>query len=271
MSPAWHLFTHELRRNRRPAIAWTAIVAALVVLYSLLLPSIAESGDSLASMLEAYPEGLLKALNMEDAAMSATPLGFHVTQSGLLITILGGIFAASLGANLLLKEERDGTAEFLLAQPLSRLQVWAGKTAAAFVYVVAFNAVTFAVSAAAITGFSPDPVDVDVLFTYNVYVLLLTVLLASLGLLLSAVVRRGRSMTGVAVAIALGGFFVDAISKITEKARPIGYLSPYRFLDVSVLDPDYALTVGRLAYFLLGTAVLLTASALWYRSKDIVV
>ena len=271
MSPAWHLFTHELRRNRRPAIAWTAIVAALVVLYSLLLPSIAESGDSLASMLEAYPEGLLKALNMEDAAMSATPLGFHVTQSGLLITILGGIFAASLGANLLLKEERDGTAEFLLAQPLSRLQVWAGKTAAAFVYVVAFNAVTFAVSAAAITGFSPDPVDVDALFTYNVYVLLLTVLLASLGLLLSAAVRRGRSMTGVAVAIALGGFFVDAISKITEKARPIGYLSPYRFLDVSVLDPDYALTVGRLAYFLLGTAVLLTASALWYRSKDIVV
>ena len=271
MSPAWHLFTHELRRNRRPAIAWTAIVAALVVLYSLLLPSIAESGDSLASMLEAYPEGLLKALNMEDAAMSATPLGFHVTQSGMVITILGGIFAASLGANLLLKEERDGTAEFLLAQPLSRLQVWAGKTAAAFVYVVAFNAVTFAVSAAAITGFSPDPVDVDALFTYNVYVLLLTVLLASLGLLLSAAVRRGRSMTGVAVAIALGGFFVDAISKITEKARPIGYLSPYRFLDVSVLDPDYALTVGRLAYFLLGTAVLLTASALWYRSKDIVV
>ena len=271
MSPAWHLFTHELRRNRRQAIAWTVIVAGLVVLYSLLLPSIAESGDSIASMLEAYPDGLLKALNMEDAAMSATPLGFHVTQSGVVITILGGIFAASLGANLLLKEERDGTAEFLLAQPLSRLQVWAGKTAAAFVYVVAFNAVTFAVSAAAITGFSPDPVDVDALFTYNVYVLLLTVLLASLGLLLSAAVRRGRSMTGVAVAIALGGFFVDAISKITEKARPIGYLSPYRFLDVSVLDPDYALTVGRLAYFLLGTALLLTASALRYRSKDIVV
>ena len=271
MSPAWHLFKHELRRNRRQAIAWTVIIAGLVVLYSLLLPSIAESGDSLASMLEAYPDGLLKALNMEDAAMSATPLGFHVTQSGVVITILGGIFAASLGANLLLKEERDGTAEFLLAQPLSRLQVWAGKTAAAFVYVVAFNAVTFAVSAAAITGFSPDPVDVDALFTYNVYVLLLTVLLASLGLLLSAAVRRGRSMTGVAVAIALGGFFVDAISKITEKARPIGYLSPYRFLDVSVLDPDYALTVGRLAYFLLGTALLLTASALRYRSKDIMV
>ena len=119
-----------------------------------------------------------------------------------MITILGGIFAASLGANLLLKEERDRTAEFLLAQPLSRLQVWAGKTAAAYVYVVAFNAVTFAVSAAAITGFSPDPVDVGALLIYNVYVLLLTVLLASLGLLLSAAVRRGRSMTGVAVAIA---------------------------------------------------------------------
>ena len=56
MSPAWHLFTHELRRNRRQAIAWTAIVAGLVVLYSLFLPSIAESGDTFATMLEAYPE-----------------------------------------------------------------------------------------------------------------------------------------------------------------------------------------------------------------------
>ena len=271
MSPAWHLFTHELRRNRRQAIAWTGIVAGLVVLYSLFLPSIAESGDTFASMLEAYPEGLLKALNIEDAAMFATPLGFHVTESGIVITILGGIFAASLGANLLLKEERDRTAEFLLAQPLSRLQVWAGKTAAAYVYVVAFNTVTFAVSAAAITSFSPDPVDLRALFIYDVYVLLLTGLLAALGLLLSAAVRRGRSMTGVAVAIALGGFFVDAISKTTEQARPIGYLSPYRFLDVSVLDPDYGLTLGRLAYFLLGTAVLLTASAIRYRRKDIVV
>ncbi len=271
MSPAWHLFAHELRRNRRQAIAWTGIVAGLVVLYSLFLPSIAESGDTFASMLEAYPEGLLKALNIEDAAMFATPLGFHVTESGIVITILGGIFAASLGANLLLKEERDRTAEFLLAQPLSRLQVWAAKTAAAYVYVIAFNAVTFAVSAASITGFSPDPVDLRALFIYDVYVLLLTGLLAALGLLLSAAVRRGRSMTGVAVAIALGGFFVDAISKTTEQARPIGYVSPYRFLDVSVLDPDYGITLGRLAYFLLGTAVLLTASAIRYRRKDIVV
>lgn len=271
MIPAWHLFTHELRRNRRQAIAWTTIVAGLAVLYSLFLPSIAESGETFATMLEAYPDALLKALNIEDAAMFATPLGFHVTESGIVITILGGIFAASLGANLLLKEERDRTAEFLLAQPLSRLQVWAGKTAAAYVYVVAFNAVTFAVSAAAITGFSPDPVDVGALLIYNVYVLLLTVLLASLGLLLSAAVRRGRSMTGVAVAIALGGFFVDAISKTTDTARPLGYLSPYRFLDTSILDPDYALTVGRLAYFLLGTALLLTASALRYRRKDIMV
>ncbi len=271
MSPAWHLFAHELRRNRRQAIAWTGIVAGLVVLYSLFLPSIAESGDTFASMLEAYPEGLLKALNIEDAAMFATPLGFHVTESGIVITILGGIFAASLGANLLLKEERDRTAEFLLAQPLSRVQVWAGKTAAAYVYVIAFNAVTFAVSAASITGFSPDPVDLRALFIYDVYVLLLTGLLAALGLLLSAAVRRGRSMTGAAVAIALGGFFVDAISKTTEQARPIGYVSPYRFLDVSVLDPDYGITLGRLAYFLLGTAVLLTASAIRYRRKDIVV
>ena len=271
MNPAWHLFTHELRRTRRQAIAWTAIVAGLVVLYSLFLPSIAESGDTFASMLEAYPDAVLKALNIENPAMFVDPLGFHVTESGIVITILGGIFAASLGANLLLKEERDRTAEFLLAQPLSRLQVWAGKTAAAYVYVVAFNAVTFAVSAAAITGFSPDPVDVGALFTYNVYVLLLTVLLASLGLLLSAAVRRGRSMTGVAVAIALGGFFVDAISKTTETARPIGNLSPYRFLDTSILDPDYGLALGRLAYFLLGTAVLLIASAIRYRRKDIVV
>ena len=66
-------------------------------------------------------------------------------------------------------------------------------------------------------------------------------------------------------------FFVDAISKTTEQARPIGYLSPYRFLDVSVLDPDYGITLGRLAYFLLGTAALLTASAIRYRRKDIVV
>lgn len=269
MRPSWHLFTHELTRNRNKAIAWTTVVSSMVLLYSAFIPTIIKSGDAIAAVIEAYPKAMLRAFNIEDVAMIVKPLGFHVTESGTMILILGGIFAVSLGANLLLKEERDQTAEFLLAQPLSRRQVWLSKTAASMVYVVGFNAVITAVSIAAISGFSPDPIDVGALLSYNTYVLLLTVLLASVGLLLSAAVRRGRSMNGVAVAIALGGFFVDSISKIAEAAQAIGYLSPYRFVDTSILNHNYGLSIGRLSYFLIGSALLLTASSMIYQKKDI--
>jgi ABC-2 type transport system permease protein len=271
MSPVWHLFTHELRRNFRQSIAWTAVVAALVILVSLFIPTIVEYGEDLTLVIEKFPKTLLAAFGLENAAMIATPVGYFALEGGRMITILGSIFAASLGANLLLKEQRDRTSEFLLAQPLSRLQVWAGKTAAAYVYVIFFNAMTFIFSVVSVKVFSPVAVDVRALFIFNIYVLLLTMTLTALGLFLSAIVRRGRSMTGTAIAIALGGFFVDAISKTTRQAHPIGYLSPYRFIDTSVLDLDYGIKSGSLAYFLLGNTLLLLASALWYRRKDIVV
>lgn len=271
MSPAWHLFIHELRLNLLHAVSWTGIVTVLILLYSAFLPMVSESEDSFAALLEAYPEALLKAFNIENAAMFSQPLGFHVIESGSMILILGGIFSVSLGANLLLKEERDRTAEFLLSQPLSRIQVWISKTAVAVVYVVGFNAVITLVSALAVSGFSPDPVDIWALIIYDVHVLLLTVLLAAVGLLLSAAVRRGRTMTGIPVAIALGGFFLNAISKTTDAARPLGYISPYRFVDTAVLDPSYGLSIGRLCYFLISTALLLTVSAVIYQRKDIVV
>lgn len=271
MSPVCHLFKHELRRNLGQAISWTITVTAIVLLQSAFIPSIGEWGDAMASILETYPEALLKAFGLgNNPIMITQPLGFHVIESGTMITILGGIFATSLAANLLLKEERDSTADFLLAQPLSRMQIWIGKAAAAGIYVLGFNVMITSASIAVINILSPDPVDLRAMVIYHTYVLLLTVLLASLGLLLSSAMRRGRTMTGIAAGITLSGFFVNAISKTTEAAKPLGYISPYQFVNSAVLDPDYGLSLGRLSYFLLGTTLLLLVSAVLYSRKDIV-
>lgn len=270
MSPTWHLLIHELRRNGRNAISWTIVVAALILLYSAFLPTIIEAGDSIAAMLESWPDALLKAFNIENTAMMSQPLGYHVVESGTMILILGGIFSASLGANILLKEELDRTAEFLLSQPLLRIQIWISKTAAAVIYVAGFNAVITLISTVAVSGFSTGPVNIRALIIYHVHVLLLTVLLAAVGLLLSAAVRRGRTMTGIAVAIVLAGFFIDTVSKITDAARPLGYISPYRFVNAAVLDPNYGISIGILSYFIASTLLTMMVSAIIYQRKDII-
>ncbi|MFA5881807.1 MAG: ABC transporter permease subunit, partial [Eubacteriales bacterium] len=60
----------------------------------------------------------------------------------LYLVVMATIHAAMLGANIIAKEERDKTAEFLLAKPVSRNEIITVKLGAGLTNILIFNAVT---------------------------------------------------------------------------------------------------------------------------------
>ena len=62
------------------------------------------------------------------------------------IVLMGGCFAAHIGFNTLVKEERDNTTEFLMVKPISRRRILLEKLLANIVEILIFTVVSFIAS-----------------------------------------------------------------------------------------------------------------------------
>src|SRR6056300_497022 len=134
------LFLKELKRNRKNTLIWSSIVLGFTLMILSIYPSFSHMGEDMVKLMSNLPEEYAKAFGMDEATWSSI-IGFYATYYGIYITLLMGIFTASTGAAILGKEERDGTAEFLLTRPLSRRTVVNSKYAALFTLLLAIYAV----------------------------------------------------------------------------------------------------------------------------------
>jgi ABC-type transport system involved in multi-copper enzyme maturation permease subunit len=101
------------------------------------------------------------------------------------------------------------------------------------------------------------------------YTFLLNLLFGAIGLFMSTLVKKPKPITTLSIGLVLFFYFIYTVSKITESAADIGYLSPFKFVNVNATDPAYKLNGWHLLYFV-GTSALLTGiSYRLYRRKDI--
>lgn len=122
----------ELKNSRRQISGWCLAIFALMFLYMILFPSIQ---GVMQMKLDAMPKAMLQAFGME----SFNDFGNFISYFGVvynLILIAISIFAATFSANLICKEEKFKTIEFLYSLEVSRLEIYVAKLITAFVAVL---------------------------------------------------------------------------------------------------------------------------------------
>jgi len=199
-------------------------------------------------------------------------LGFYTARNTMFILLLGGFFSIFLAGKILSQEEHEKTAEFLLTKPVTRSEVLWSKLAAFFSLLVILNIIILITGYISIEIFKGDSeYSLTAFLIHTFYCFLLMLTFGAVGLFLSLWIKRGRPTTNISIGIVIGGYFIDALSKITPKLEKIGYLSPFKFVDSSVLSPDYGLIWWRLLYFLGISLLLFTLTFIIYKKKDILI
>lgn len=108
-------------------------------------------------------------------------------------------------------------------------------------------------------------------FTLSFYGLLLMLVFGAIGLFAATLIKRGRPVSNLGIGFVLAAYVLDAASKLSPTLDYFGYLSPFKFVSISVLEQGYGLETWRLAYLILVPLIFLIA-ALWkYSRKDIIV
>ena len=269
-----NIYFRELREYRNSVLIWCVAIGALVLMGMAFFPMLmqGETQQQLKGFLESpFMKTMLAAMGTSIEILSNV-LGFYATRIAMFTGLMGGIFAINLGAKILAREEKEQTAEFLLAKPVTRIEVVGSKVAAFLTCLVFLNVFLTALGLVLIELFKgTSEYSLSAFFSFSTYIFLLTLLFGALGFVLSILIKRGRPVNNISLGIVLGTYFIELISNVTPEAQAIGYLSPFKFVPKAVLSPGYGIEGLRLLYFLGISVLLFCITFLIYRKKDILI
>jgi ABC-2 type transport system permease protein len=264
-----NLFLKEIRRNVFSLIVWTIVITLLITLTMSVYRTFMENQSKITGMLSIIPKGALQFKGISNFNDLLSVLGFYAANNVIYLMVLGSIYAIVLSSNILLKEEYEKTAEYLLTRPVTRSEIFFSKLSVILLNILILNFVTSLAGFICLELVKNGPFSIRAFLILSLYTLLLNIIFAAAGLLLSVLIKRAKPITTSCIGLVLIFYFIYTISKMTASISKIGYLSPFRYVDMNVVSPDYNLDFWHLAYFI-GISLLLTGlSYRFYMRKDI--
>jgi ABC-2 type transport system permease protein len=228
-----------------------------------------ENQSKIAGMLSLVPKAALQFKGISNFNDLLSVLGFYAINNIIYMMVLGSIFAIVLSSNILLKEEYNKTAEYLLTRPLTRSEVFLSKLAVISLNIFLLNLITAFAGFIGIEIVKRASFSIRAFLILSFYTLLLNILFGAIGLFLSTLIKRSKPITTLSIGMVLIFYFIYTISKITESASIIGYISPFKYVDVNVTNPVYNLNFWYFLFFAGISSLLVGLSYLLYNRKDI--
>jgi ABC-2 type transport system permease protein len=238
---ALNIFRHEFRIKFRSALGWSAAIAGLILVFSAMFSSVAGQIESLNAFLANYPKELLIAFGLNGVDLS-TVLGFF-SFVFLFIQICLAIQAANYGFSLVSMEEADRTADFLLTKPVKRTQIMTSKLLAAVASLTVTNGAVWASSFVFLNLFKGDhALDTSTLMLLLASIAIFQLFFLGVGLCVSLLVRRIRSVIPYSLALAFGMYVLSAFgsqlgTSVLEKITPFKHFEPAYVLAHKGYDP----------------------------------
>lgn len=245
------------------------VITLLISLTMSVYNTFVENQSKIMGMMNLVPKGVLQFKGISNFTDLFSILGFYAVNNIIYMMVLGSIFAIALSSNILLKEEYNKTAEYLLTRPLTRGEIFFSKLVVVLLHVFLLNIVTALAGFLCIELVKKGDFSVRAFLILSLYTLLLNLLFGAIGLFLSTLVKRAKPITTFSIGLVLFFYFIYTLSKITEGASKIAYLSPFRFVNMDAINTAYRLEFWHLLYFIGISLLLITISFRLYSRRDI--
>lgn len=262
-----NIFLHEFRIRFKSVLIWSLGAAALLLIFFSFFNSFAGQADLVNQMMAKFPPEMRTAFGLDRMDLSSV-LGYY-SLIFLFVQLCLAIQAGNYGFGLVSIEEAELTADFLLTKPVSRTRVLTSKLLAALASLTITNLVIWAGTFSAIAAFRAQrSFDTPTLLLLLGTIILFQLFFLSVGLVVSLLVKRVRSVTPWGLGLGFGMYVLSAFSGMLGDVK-LELLTPFKHLDAAAIVKNGALDTPLV---LLNVAVSLVciAAAYWlYLRRDI--
>jgi len=262
-----NVFMREMKAARKSLVIW-CIGAVLMVGSSMgKYAGLSATGQSLNDLLRQMPKSLQAIMGIGTFDLS-TVSGYY----GVLfvyLAVMATIHATMLGANIISKEERDKTAEFLFVKPISRNKIITSKLSASLANVLIFNLVTLFSSVFIVQRYSNGEEVIDDIKILMVGMFILQLIFLFIGTAIAAISKNPGTAAALSTVILLITFILSVAIDMSSRIENLKYLTPFKYYDAKNLMADGGFDA---VYLILSAAIiaaLLSTTYIFYRGRDL--
>jgi ABC-2 type transport system permease protein len=262
-----NIFKRELIANRKSIIIWSVFLIIFIAMGMQKYDALVASGsDEFMKMMDALPKGLQAVFGLSDLDITSI-VGYY----GILylyLILIAAIHAAMLGSNIINKEERDKTAEFLMVKPVTRNKIVTAKLMASVVNVIIINIVSLISSILMLSAINPNYQVMDIIILHmGMFLTQLLFLVVGMGI---ALVTKTPKKNGMMVmSILLSTFFLSMIIDIESRLEILSFLTPFKYFDAKRVLPNNGLDLIYVLFVIFIMIVVMTIGYKVYKKRDL--
>lgn len=260
------IWRFEIRQSFLANSIWTVIVSGLAGLFLAIYPVYQEGTDEFLRLLEAYPPELLAAFNINPETIFSY-LGFYAFVLPFVF-IAGSIYATSLGLTIMGREKSMQVSEFLLAKPIARSAIWFQKSLAIKTLLLLHNLIFVGVIVLITNYFAAEQLNEPTFWLMTGSLFIIEFFFSSVGMLLAVLLRKLKSISSIAVGVALSFYVISLLQALLENealkyVTPFAYVNPQAIVETQQYD-------GLFITLAFGLSVLAcVVSYRWYTTQDV--
>lgn len=219
-----------LTDRRRSLLWWSVAFVSFIEINLVFYPSV-KGQDDFDQMMEQMPESLRVLAGVTENTSITSPIGYLQGQVfAMWFPLLLLIFGVGLAANAIAGAEQAGTLEYLLTQPVRRLEVALGRFGALTVLMT----VMAAIGTVSLLITNPlvgldEGIAVVNLLAACVEGLLLALVFASLAFAVGAATGRRAEAIAVASAVAAAAFLLNGFGDLIDVLGTLRVVSPWHW------------------------------------------
>lgn len=231
------------RSKRKGTLVWIGTINAILLMFLCFFPTMQSSGfkDLFTTKMDALPSEMLKAFNL-DTFTDFTDFIQYYGYVFQYIALAAGIYAFLLGANALIKEESEGTIEFLYAFPFTRMQIVFEKYVSAVLNFTVFTASIYIVSAGGAFFLLSEGASLSdtlyQLFQVVIGMYLIGMMLLSVGFALSTILKSVKLVSPVSLGIVFCSFLFGIFAKLIESLDFLKYVAVFDYFPVNEITKN---------------------------------
>jgi ABC-2 type transport system permease protein len=257
----------EIKANRKALIIWSIGMILLIASGMGKYAGLSTSGQAINDFLAQMPESLKAIMGM--GTFDLTKATGYYGVLFIYLAMMATIHAAMLGANIISKEERDKTAEFLFLKPISRNRIITSKLLASLVNIVIFNLVTFISSILMVQKYSKGEAVIGDITRLMIGMLILQLIFLSIGTAIAAKSKHPKTAPSLATGILLFTFILSIAIDLHSRIENLKYFTPFKYFDAKNLMYDRGFEPVYVILSAVIITILFRATYIFYISRDL--
>lgn len=225
-----NIFRFELKALFRSFLIWTSAITGTMLLFIWgVYPLYSGSKAELEVMLQSFPPQFVQMFGMLGDIFSFRGFyNFGFTYFGLM----GAIFALTISVASFYRERRTKSQDFLFSKPATRTEIFLAKLSAVCVWVLVSN-LFYMIAWVWVLPFTGIEERVDGAFLLaGLSLLFLELVFVGIGVFLSVMLKRIRSVAGLATIGGIAAFITGTLHNLVGKEElrviaPLQYFEPF--------------------------------------------